>query len=75
MAYKLRDLADSLDGVIARGAGARLVPTPGSMVSDFMTSKPTTLKILHIFVITVFVITVLLDDTYFYILRPLQSWL
>ena len=35
MAYKLRDLADSVDGVVARGAGGRLVPTPGSMVLNF----------------------------------------
>ena len=32
LAYKARDLADSLDGVVARGARARVVPTPGSKV-------------------------------------------
>lgn len=31
LAYKLRDMADSLDGVVARGAGVRLLPHPGSM--------------------------------------------
>lgn len=30
LAYKVRDLADSLDGVVFRGAGARVIPTPGS---------------------------------------------
>ena len=28
--YKLRDLADSLDGVLARGAGVAMLPTPGT---------------------------------------------
>jgi len=28
--YKLRDLMDALDGVIARGVGAAVVPTPGT---------------------------------------------
>ena len=28
--YKVRDLADSLDGVLARGAGRVMVPTPGT---------------------------------------------
>ena len=40
LAYKLRDLADSLDGVVARGAGGRLVPTPGSMVLNFFQILP-----------------------------------
>ena len=28
--YKIRDLADSLDGVLARGAGVAMLPTPGT---------------------------------------------
>ena len=28
--YKLRDLGDSLDGVLARGVGAAMLPTPGT---------------------------------------------
>ena len=37
----MRDMADSLDGLVARGEAGRLVPTPGSMVLDFIAHKPT----------------------------------
>ena len=33
LCYKARDLADSLDGVVARGPGARALPTPGTQVT------------------------------------------
>ena len=42
----MRDMADSLDGLVARGEAGRLVPTPGSMVLDFIAHKPTPFHLL-----------------------------